>query len=61
MTKYAEGKGRKIKVVNLDPTAGVLPYENPVADIRDKISMAEYTQAEKSAKHPGGGFEHIIR
>jgi len=60
MAKYAESKGRKMHIVNLDPSAGVLQYEDPIADIRDVITCDKYLEIDESSKTYGAGFEHTL-
>lgn len=57
IAKYAESKGRKIRIVNLDPAPGELEYEHPIADIRDVVKSEDVEEAEQSSPGTGAGFE----
>lgn len=60
MAKYAESRGRKMRIVNLDPTPGDLVFEHPIADIRDVVKEGDVKDAEQSAPETGAGFELVL-
>ncbi|ODN03151.1 GPN-loop GTPase 3 [Orchesella cincta] len=57
MAKYAESKGRKMRIVNLDPSPGELVYDHPIADIREVVKTNEAEEGENSTQSSASGFE----
>lgn len=55
LVKHGEACGRTIRVVNLDPAAEAFDYE-PLADIRDLISLADVMEDEDLHFGPNGGL-----
>jgi hypothetical protein len=61
IAKYAESKGRKMRIVNLDSYAGTLVYDQPIADVRDVIDIKEVKEADRLNPGTAAGFEHTLR
>ncbi|CAL8129567.1 unnamed protein product [Orchesella dallaii] len=53
MAKYAESKGRKMRIVNLDPALGELVYDHPIADIRDVVRINDPEEGKASTQNSG--------
>ncbi|OXA52565.1 GPN-loop GTPase 3 [Folsomia candida] len=57
ISKYAESKGRKMRIVNLDARTPSVVYDQPIADVRDVITISEVEEAERLSPGTGAGFE----
>lgn len=50
-----------MKIVNIDPRPGALPY-TPVVDIRNQVTFKQYNDANSDSVLPvGGGFEYVLK
>jgi len=59
LVKHGEATGRTIRVVNLDPAAEQFDYE-PLADIRDLISLSDVMEDEELQFGPNGGLLYCL-